>query len=439
MSRKITTFRAIFLGFLGVIIIGTLLLMLPIAVKGDGHARFSEAFFTATSAVCVTGLVVRDTAVYWTIFGKCIILLLIQVGGMGVVTVAVAISMLLKKRIGLAERSAMQESISAFQVGGIVKMTSFIIKTVFVIEGIGACALMFVFIPEYGVAKGICYSIFHSISAFCNAGFDLMGEREMFSSMVAYQKNVIVNLVLMFMIIAGGIGFKTWDDIRLNKIRIKQYGMQSKMVLSISVVLILIPATYFFFWEYANLPVAERILSSFFQAVTPRTAGFNTSNLVEFSDTGKVILIFLMLIGGSSGSTAGGIKLTTISVLLAAAKAVFTQKSDVTAYGRRIENEAVTKAGVIFMMYNILFFIAGIMISHIEKLPVLDCLFESASAIATVGLTLGITAKLGICSRVILILLMILGRVGGLTVIFAVLSENKANKGRFPVEKISVG
>ncbi|MCR5623829.1 MAG: Trk family potassium uptake protein [Lachnospiraceae bacterium] len=434
-----TTFRIIFLGFLGIILAGTLLLMLPFASNGPGHAKFSEALFTAVSATCVTGLIVQDTATYWSIFGKCIIIIMIQIGGMGVITVAIAMSLLFKRKIGLAERSLMQESISAFQLGGIVRMTSFILKVILAIEGIGAIALMPVFIPRFGVLKGILYSFFHSISAFCNAGFDLMGEEEKFSSMVHFQGNILLNVVLIILIFVGGIGFKTWEDVGKYKYKIKHYSMQSKMVLTLSIVLITVPAIYFFFGEYAGFPIKERVLSTLFQTIAPRTAGFNTSDLAAFSDTGKFVMIILMLIGGSSGSTAGGMKMTTICVLIASLKAVFTQKSEVTAFGRRIGNDAVIKAGVIFMVYNFLFVVAGCIISRLEGIPILDCLFETASAIATVGLTLGITPSLGLASRIIIMILMFLGRVGGLTVVFAVLSDKKGNMGRLPEEKISIG
>ncbi|MCR5623826.1 MAG: Trk family potassium uptake protein [Lachnospiraceae bacterium] len=434
-----TTFRIIFLGFLGIILAGTLLLMLPFASNGPGHAKFSEALFTAVSATCVTGLIVQDTATYWSVFGKCIIIIMIQIGGMGVITVAIAMSLVFKRKIGLAERSLMQESISAFQLGGIVRMTTFILKVILAIEGIGAIAIMPVFIPRFGVLKGILYSFFHSISAFCNAGFDLMGEEEKFSSMVHFQGNVLLNVVLMILILVGGIGFKTWEDVGKYKFKLKHYSMQSKMVLSLSLVLIVIPAIYFFFGEYAGFPVKERVLSTMFQTIAPRTAGFNTSDLAAFSDTGKFVMIILMLIGGSSGSTAGGMKMTTICVLIASLKAVFTQKSEVTAFGRRIGNDAVIKAGVIFMVYNFLFVLAGCIISRLEGIPILDCLFETASAIATVGLTVGITSSLGLASRIIIMILMFLGRVGGLTVVFAVLSDRRGNMGRLPEEKISVG
>ncbi len=439
MKFKMTTFRIIFLGFLGIILAGTLLLMLPFASNGPGHAKFSEALFTAVSATCVTGLIVQDTATYWSIFGKCIIIIMIQIGGMGVITVAIAMSLLFKRKIGLAERSLMQESISAFQLGGIVRMTSFILKVILAIEGIGAIALMPVFIPRFGVLKGILYSFFHSISAFCNAGFDLMGEEEKFSSMVHFQGNILLNVVLIILIFVGGIGFKTWEDVGKYKYKIKHYSMQSKMVLTLSIVLITVPAIYFFFGEYAGFPIKERVLSTLFQTIAPRTAGFNTSDLAAFSDTGKFVMIILMLIGGSSGSTAGGMKMTTICVLIASLKAVFTQKSEVTAFGRRIGNDAVIKAGVIFMVYNFLFVVAGCIISRLEGIPILDCLFETASAIATVGLTLGITPSLGLASRIIIMILMFLGRVGGLTVVFAVLSDKKGNMGRLPEEKISIG
>lgn len=437
--RHITSFQVIILGFLSVIFMGSLLLTLPAATLDGQGATFSDALFTATSAVCVTGLIVHDTATYWTMFGQAVILILIQIGGMGVVTVAVAIVTVSGRKIGLMQRSVMQEAISAHQVGGIVRMTKFILKTSVLIELTGAVLLMPVFCKDFGLGKGIWYAIFHSISAFCNAGFDLIGIRAPFSSLTSYSANPIVNITIMALIIIGGIGFLTWADVRHNKLRWKKYRMQSKVILSVTVGLIFIPAVYFFFFEFGEMSFGERIWNSLFQAVTPRTAGFNTADLTLLSETGLMVMIVLMLIGGSPGSTAGGMKTTTAAVMCSNALSVFQKKESAHFYGRRIPEESVRLAATVFMMYVTLFLGGGMVISYVEDVPLLTALFETGSAIGTVGLSLGLTPMLGGVSKAILIGLMFFGRVGGLTLVFAAVSERRITMSKLPQEKITVG
>lgn len=437
--RHITSFQVIIIGFFSVIILGSLLLMLPVATQDGMGADFYDALFTATSAVCVTGLIVQDTATYWSVFGQGIILVLIQIGGMGVITVAIAIVIISGKKIGLMQRSIMQEAISAHQLGGIVRMTRFIIRTSILIELAGAVLLMPVFCKDFGIGKGIWYSVFHSISAFCNAGFDLLGIREQFSSLTSYAVNPMINGTIMALIIIGGIGFMTWADIKENKWHWKKYRMQSKVVLSVTAGLVLIPAIWFFFCEFADMSFGERIWSSLFQSVTARTAGFNTADLTMLSEAGLLLMIALMLIGGSPGSTAGGMKTTTAAVICANALAVFQKKESAHFYGRRIPDEAVKYAATIFSMYIVLFLSGGMVISYIENVPLMTALFETGSAIATVGLSLGLTPGLGGVSKAILIGLMFFGRVGGLTLIFAAISERKISMSKLPQEKITVG
>lgn len=434
-----TSSQIIILGFLTMIIIGSLLLMLPISSKSGEVTAFPDALFTATSAVCVTGLVVRDTATYWSAFGQSVLLALIQLGGMGVVTVAVSIAALSGRKIGLMQRSTMQEAVSAHQVGGIVRLTKFILKTTVLIELVGALLLMPTFVRDFGPAKGAWYAVFHSVSAFCNAGFDLIGVKEQFSSFTSYSSLPIFNITVMALIIIGGIGFLTWEDIVNNKLRIREYRMQSKVILSVSGILILLPAIYFFFFEYTGLPLGERVIPSLFQSVTLRTAGFNSTDLNLFSEAGKLMLIILMLIGGSPGSTAGGMKTTTVAVLVSSALSVFSKKEETHFFKRRIPENTVNTAAAILLMYISLFIGGGMIISRIEGLPLLTSLFETASAIGTVGLSLGITPSLGQISRLILIALMFFGRVGGLTLIFAAVSKQGTNEGKYPQEKITVG
>ncbi len=437
-KRKLSSSQIILSGFAGVILVGTLLLLLPFATISGQSASFWDALFTSTSAVCVTGLIVQDTATYWSGFGQTVILLLIQIGGMGVITVAAAITMASGKKISLMQRSTMQDAISAPQVGGIVRFTGFILKGIFLFELMGALVLMTVFIPEYGV-KGIWLAVFHSISAFCNAGFDLMGTKSPYSSLTSYAAHPLVNITIMLLIVIGGIGFLTWQDIRQNGIHMKRYRMQSKVILATTGILLLIPALYFFFFEFSAEPIGKRILMSMFQAVTPRTAGFNTADLTALSETGQTLTIGLMLIGGSPGSTAGGMKTTTAAVLIACAVAVFRRRENGRFFGRRLADETVKNAVTVFLMYISLFLLSGMIISRVENLPVLTCLFETASAIGTVGLTLGITPGLHLISKLILISLMFLGRIGGLTLIFATLSATKNTLSKLPLEKITVG
>ena len=439
LKRKLSSFQIILLGFAGVILLGALILTLPISSKSHEWTSFIDALFTSTSAVCVTGLIVFDTATHWTIFGQIIILLLIQIGGMGVVTIAVSLAVASGKKIGLFSRETMKNAISAPNVSGIVRLTGFIIKGIFLIEMIGALIMLPVFCMDYG-AEGIWMAVFHSVSAFCNAGFDIMGTKSgEFTSLTHYSAQPVINITIMLLIIVGGIGFLVWEDICKHKWRIREYRTQSKLVLIVTAALIVFPAVYFFFFECGDLPVTERILASLFQSVTPRTAGFNTINLTAISDTGLYLMIILMLIGGSPGSTAGGMKTTTIAVLFSSAFSVFRKKDNAEVMKRRIDDETVKTASAVFLMYITLFLVGGMAISTIENLPITSCLYETASAVGTVGLTLGITPTLGSASKMILIMSMFFGRVGGLTLIYAAFGANKKQVAKLPADTIAVG
>ena len=438
-KKHMTSFQLIIMGFAGVILLGTVLLMLPFSSAEKVITPFHEALFTATSAVCVTGLVVKDTGSYWSLAGQTIILALIQTGGLGVVTVAASVSLLSGKKISLMQRSTMQDAISAPKVGGIVRLTKFILRGTFLIEAAGMVLLLPVFMGDYG-KKGIWMSVFHSISAFCNAGFDILGtDSSMFPSLTGYSGNILINLVIMLLIITGGIGFLTWDDIYTNKLNFKRYRMQSKIILMTTACLILFPTVFFYICDLTNLPMEKRLLAAAFQSVTTRTAGFNTINISEMSEASKAVMILLMLIGGSPGSTAGGMKTTTFSVLILNAIATFRSQENAGAFGRRLEYHVIKNAATIAMLYFALFFGGGIAISVYEGLPLLDCLYEAASAVGTVGLTLGITPELHVFSQVVLIILMYLGRVGGLTLIYAVFSGRNKGNAKLPLEKITVG
>lgn len=438
-KKHMTSFQLIIMGFAGVILLGTVLLMLPFSSAEKVITPFHEALFTATSAVCVTGLVVKDTGSYWSLAGQTIILALIQIGGLGVVTVAASVSILSGKKISLMQRSTMQDAISAPKVGGIVRLTRFILRGTFLIEAAGTVLLLPVFMGDYG-KKGIWMSVFHSISAFCNAGFDILGtDSSMFPSLTGYSGNILINLVIMLLIITGGIGFLTWDDIYTNKLNFKRYRMQSKIILMTTACLILFPTVFFYICDLTKLPMEKRLLAAAFQSVTTRTAGFNTINISEMSEASKAVMILLMLIGGSPGSTAGGMKTTTFSVLILNAIATFRSQENAGAFGRRLEYHVIKNAATIAMLYFALFFGGGIAISVYEGLPLLYCLYEAASAVGTVGLTLGITPELHVFSQVVLIILMYLGRVGGLTLIYAVFSGRNKGNAKLPLEKITVG
>lgn len=439
IKKRFSTFQIIIAGFAGIILLGALLLMLPAASKSGSATSFESALFTATSAVCVTGLVVKDTSSYWSYFGQAVILILIQIGGLGVVTVAAFIEAAAGKKLSLGERNLLADSISAFQVGGVVKMMRFIIGFVFAMELIGAVLLMPVFCRDFG-ALGIWMSVFHSISAFCNAGFDLMGAHSgEFSSLTFYSGSFRLVIPVCFLIVFGGIGFLTWTDILTHRQHFKRYRLQSKTALVTTGVLILVPLILYFFLEFGNEAPGERFCLALFQSVTPRTAGFNTADLGKMSGTGITLMIVLMLIGGSPGSTAGGMKTTTLTVLLANALSVFRRNKETHLFGRRVEDSVVRSASALLLIYAALTLVTGALISLAEGLPLKECFFETASALGTAGLTLGITSTLGLFSHIILIILMFIGRTGGLTLMYAAIGRRTAEVSRYSAEKINVG
>ena len=443
-NRQLSPAQIIPLSFLAMILLGTLLLMLPFATRDGRGAGLETALFTATSASCVTGLVLQDTARYWTLFGQIVILCLIQIGGMGVVTMAVIISMFSGRKIGLKERWVMQESISAPQVGGIVRMTGLILKVTLAVELTGAALLALSFCRSMNTGKGLWYALFHSISAFCNAGFDLMGIKEPCSSLTAFTGDAIVNITLVFIILIGGIGFATWSDVREYGFRIHRYSQQSKIILVTTLVLVLGGFCFMFFYEFAlpqwaGLSLGQRTLAALFQTVTPRTAGFNTVDLNAMSGAGKLVVLCLMLIGGAPGSTAGGFKMTTIAVLLLCVRAAYRGRESAEAFGRRVPDKSIRNAAAVFMLYILLFVGVGIAICCIDGVELMPALFEAASAVATVGLSLGITSQLSTISHLLLILLMFFGRVGGLTLIYAVSTGDGPTGARLPMGRVTVG
>ncbi len=437
--NKLSSFQIIIFGFLGLIILGAGILMLPLCSNAHQWTDIETALFTSTSAVCVTGLVMVDTASYWSIYGQIVILILIQVGGLGIVTIAAFIASVSGRKISLLQRSLLQDSISAHQIGGIVRLTRFIFKIAFFTELIGAISLMPFFCLRFGI-QGIFLSIFHSISAFCNAGFDILGDKTgQFSSLSAFSCELSLIIPTCILIIFGGIGFLTWEDMQEHKLKIKRYRMQSKVILLSSVVLIIVPFSLLYLFEFSDFAFKERFYLSLFSAVTPRTAGFNTADYSKLSGGALLLTASLMVIGGSPGSTAGGMKTTTAAVLFSNAAAVFRKKKSARMFGRRIEDGTVKDAATLLITYLLLVLSGAFAISYIDGIAIDKCIFETASAIGTVGLTTGITPELGTLSHFILIALMFFGRVGGLTLIYAAINSNQSDISQYPMEKITVG
>ena len=452
MQRKIrlTPVRLLVLGYLAVIIIGTLLLIIPFASKITGSASFMDALFTTVSASCVTGLIVRDTYTHWSTFGQVVILLLIQIGGIGFMTVVYLLLRLGGRKIGLKERTFMQEAVSAPTLSGMGKLTTTILVGTLACEGIGAFILCFRFVPDFGWGEGIWISVFTAVSAFCNAGFDLCGGKYgEFSSLTAYSGDPIVCITIPLLIIVGGLGFFVWQDIKNNKFHVRKYELHTKLVLIMTAVLVVVPTAIIAVAEN-TLPWGERILSSFFTAVTPRTAGFN---VLPLSGAGSVrsvtifLTIVLMFIGGSSGSTAGGIKTNTLAVLFLSVFSLIRGKRSVECFGRRLDDTNVKNAAQFVTAFLSLIVLGTVLLCLFEEnnaafaeapLTPTEALFEVVSAIATVGLTTGITPQLTIGSQIVLCVLMFLGRAGCMTVMLAWKAPN-APTAELPLERVRIG
>lgn len=442
-AAKKSTTRLIASGFALIILVGACLLTLPISNR-SGHGNFLNSLFTATSATCVTGLVVADTYQNWTTFGQLVILCLIQVGGLGFMTIGAFISVLLKKRIGLHEREQLHESVNTLEIAGVVRLVKKIVQGTFCIELLGAVLLAFRFIPRFGAGRGIYFSVFHAVSAFCNGGFDLMGVNEAYSSLAAFEGDLLVNLVVVALILVGGIGFIVWDDVARNKWHFRKYLLHSKIVIVTTLVLTAAGTVLFLLTEnqasFAGMRPLEKFLGALFSSVTPRTAGFNTVDTAALSNAGKSITMVMMFIGGSPGSTAGGVKTTSIVVLLFYAVAMVWNREDINFFGRRLTEEVVKKANAVVIINFSLAIIAAVIIMALQPLLNFeDVMFEVLSAIGTAGMTTGITRDMCTASRIILIILMYCGRLGSLS--FALIFAQKKTSApvRQPREKIIVG
>lgn len=444
LGRKLSHVQVIALGFLLIILIGTALLMLPGSSVDGKSAPFETALFTAVSSSCVTGLVLRDTVTGWTYFGQAVILVLIQIGGLGFMTIATFAFRITQKRMGLRSREIMLESINNSNIRGIMDFSREIIIWTALFELTGAVLLSVVFIPALGPGKGIWYGVFHSVSAFCNAGFDLMGFNDPYSSFVTMKGNTLVNVVLMTLIILGGLGFFVWHDVRSSGFRWKKLRIHSKLVIIASSILVFGGAALFYILEKdatgVNLSEKERILTAFFASVTARTAGFNTIDVPAMSAGSKLLTLILMLIGGSPGSTAGGVKTTSIAVIIIGTFSHFRGDSKPSVFKRSISRDIYLKSCCVLFYSLGLAIFATLFISAIQpELDLTDILFETFSAIGTVGMTTGITRSLNPASVYIVAALMFMGRVGSVSFATALLEKKAKPHVQYPEEDINVG
>lgn len=441
--KNLSGMQLIAIGFFLLIMTGTFLLMLPVSSRDGTFTPFMTALFTATSASCVTGLILVDTYTHWSLFGQLVLLALIQIGGLGFITIGTAVSLILRRKIGLKERGWIKESFNVLDIGGVVRLIRLVLKGTLLFEGVGALLLFIRFYPRMGFAKGLYYGIWHAISAFCNAGFDLMGYAEPYSSFTAYYDDPVVSFTLCGLILIGGLGFIVWSDIAQHKWHFRKYALQTKMVLSASAVLVFGGALLFYLLEgnrlYADMSPMGKFCSAFFNAITPRTAGFNTTDTGALSEGGKLLTIILMFIGGGSGSTAGGVKMATIFVLLLHLRSTLLRTDGTNIFGRRIENDTVTKASALLCTYLVCSLAATLAITGMQDFAIGDTLFEVVSAICTVGMTAGITGQLNVISQAIIVFLMYIGRLGSLSFALSFTDHKKLTHIMQPVERINIG
>ena len=413
---RLTPFRILLLGYIIVIAVGTILLILPFSTRADGCASFMEALFTSVSASCVTGLTLQDTYTYWTPFGQAVILVLIQIGGIGFMTVIFSLFLISGKKIGIKELSFMKEATNLPSLGGMVRLIVTILTGTIIFELAGAFLLCFRFVPDFGWGRGIWTAVFISVSAFCNAGFDIIGEN---ASLTQYSTDPLICIVVPLLIIIGGLGFFVWNDLRNNRFSFRKYTLHTKLVL-VATGIVLVSSTLLIFLAESDLPLGERILSSFFTAVTARTAGFSVINLTK--PVTILIMMVLMLIGGASGSTAGGMKINTLSVLVLSMASMFRRKNSPQAFGRRIDQENVKTASQFVTLYLLCIILGAVLISFFEQnsgFTLTEIMFETISAMGTVGISLGITQNLCVGSEIVLCVLMFLGRAGCMTVMLS--------------------
>ena len=442
MKLRLSHVQIIVLGYLAIVLLGTLFLLLPFASAEEG-ASFRTAVFTAVSASCVTGLIMVDTATGWSAFGQAVILILIQIGGLGFMTVATFLYHLFDRQMGLRNREIMVESINTTQVGGIMRLARKIVRLTAAFEGAGALLLLIRFAPLLGFWRGLRYAVFHAVSAFCNAGFDLMGIFEPCGSLTPFYDDALVNITLMVLITLGGLGFLVWDDLLRCGRHLRRCRLHTKLVLSVSAILTFGGALLFLLLEWnatgSGLTFGGRVLTALFASVTARTAGFNTVSVPAMSSGSRLLTLILMMVGGSPGSTAGGVKTTTVAVILLFAVAGFRGKERPMIFGRSITEETFRKSCSV-LFFNLGLALAGALILCARQpLELSDALFETISAIGTVGMTAGITSSLGNVGAAVVALLMFLGRVGSVSFAVALLERKSAPPVSYPPEEITVG
>ncbi|SCZ77575.1 TrkH family potassium uptake protein [Acidaminobacter hydrogenoformans] len=432
------------LGFSGIILLGALLLDLPIASKSFESVGFINALFTATSAVCVTGLVVVDTATHWTLFGQSVILILIQIGGLGFMTMATMFALVVGKKISLKSRLVMQEALSHQNISGVVRVTINVLIMTFSLEALGAILLSTRFIPEFGFGRGLFLSIFHSVSAFCNAGFDLMGN---FTSLTAYVADPVVNFTVMGLIVTGGLGFTILSDI-VTKRDFKTLQLNTKLAVTVTTVLIAIGTAFFFLVEYSNpdtlghLSLLEKLQAALFQSITPRTAGFNTLPTDKLTMSSLLMTMVLMFIGGSPASTAGGIKTTTFGLIIFNIGSVIGGYEETVMFKRRVSQILISRALALMSLALALVIMVTMILSFNERdLGFMELLFETVSAFGTVGLSTGITSSLNDVSKLVIAVTMFFGRLGPMTLVMALARRQSMNRAlvRYPESKVNVG
>ncbi|MCD7881001.1 MAG: TrkH family potassium uptake protein [Clostridiales bacterium] len=440
---RLSRTQMIMVGFLAVILAGACLLMLPFATREGQETTLLGALFTSVSASCVTGLVVYDTWTHWTLFGQLVLLTEIQIGGLGFITIGAFAMTLLRKRIGLEGREMIRESLNTLQLRGSVKLVRRIVRGTLFFEGMGAVLLSVRFVPELGLVRGVYYGIFHAVSAFCNAGFDLMGYQGEYSSFTNYAADPLVNLVLMALILIGGIGFLVWEDLLENRWHWKKYRLQTKIVLSMTAALTVGGTLLFLVSErnglFAGMTAGERVWAALISAVTPRTAGFNTVDTAALSSGGKILTACLMFIGGSPGSTAGGIKTTTAVVIVLYIRSYLTRQEDCEIFHRRLNRDAIRRASVVVFINFSLALFAILVLLIGQDLPLADVRFEAFSAIGTVGMSTGVTRELNSLSQMVIMLLMFLGRVGSLSFAMSFTERRQRGEVRCLEEEITVG
>ena len=434
--------RIIAISFLGVILVGSILLMLPFSSKDGVWTHPLDAFFTATSATCVTGLFIYDAYTHWSLFGQIVLLVLIQIGGLGFMTIMSLFAFLSKKQMNLHKRQLFMQSMGNINLSGVKSLSRNLFIGTFLFETVGAILLAFRFCPLMGFWEGLFNAIFHSVSAFCNAGIDLMGKYGQFSSFSYFRDDLYVQSILIILIVVGGIGFFVWSDILKHGKQIHNYTLHTKMILFSTVVLILSGWAGFFFLErdgaLKGLPIGEQIFCSLFQSVTTRTAGFTTIDQSKLTG-GGVLSIVLMMIGGSPGSTAGGIKNVTVFIVLLSSITTIRRQDGCIIFKKKISEETVHQANAISMIYIFLLVIFSIIIMKLESVDMERALFEATAALSTTGISMGITPSICSATKILLALLMFIGRVGGFSFILIFAEGKKTPDIQRPTEKILVG